>query len=123
MYVIWPKEKNLKARTSYQTVKVFKKFETYSRIFQALRIETNDEIEHLKDFLNVFIDYLKPGGRIVIISYHSIEDRIVKHSFKNLKLKNELKLIVKKPMIPTDIEVSENKRSRSAKMRIGEKNA
>jgi len=99
------------------------RLKTYSRIFQALRIETNDEIEHLKDFLNVFIDYLKPGGRIVIISYHSIEDRIVKHSFKNLKLKNELKLIVKKPMIPTDIEVSENKRSRSAKMRIGEKNA
>ena len=99
------------------------RLKTYSRIFQALRIETNDELKHLEDFLNVFIEYLKPGGRIVIISYHSVEDRIVKHSFKNLKLKNELNLIVKKPMIPSDIEVAENKRSRSAKMRIGEKNA
>jgi len=94
---------------------------TYSRIFQALRIETNHELEHLKNFLSKFINYLSPGGRVIIISYHSIEDRLVKHSFKELHQDGKLKIITKKPLIPSENEISYNSRSRSAKMRIGEK--
>ena len=72
-------------------------------------------------FLDDFINLLNPGGRIVIISYHSVEDRIVKHKLKELKHKKEIELIYKKPLIPSKEEVSINKRSRSAKMRVGEK--
>lgn len=97
------------------------RIKTYSRIFQALRIRTNNELEHLESFLDNFIHFLKPKGRIVIISYHSMEDRMVKHKFKELKLNEELKILSKKPFIPQDEEISDNRRSRSAKMRVGEK--
>ncbi len=97
------------------------RLKTYSRIFQALRIAANNELYHLSRFLDDFINLLNPGGRIVIISYHSVEDRIVKHKLKELKHKKEIELIYKKPLIPSKEEVSINKRSRSAKMRVGEK--
>ncbi|MDA7641832.1 16S rRNA (cytosine(1402)-N(4))-methyltransferase RsmH [Candidatus Marinimicrobia bacterium] len=97
------------------------RIKTYSRIFQALRIKTNNELGHLELFLNEFMKLLKPEGRIVIISYHSMEDRMVKHKFKDLKLNKELKVLTKKPLIPTEKEIFDNKRSRSAKMRVGEK--
>jgi len=97
------------------------RLKTYSRIFQALRIAVNNELDHLSRFLDDFINLLNPGGRIVIISYHSVEDRIVKHKLKELKHKKEIELIYKKPLIPSKEEVSINKRSRSAKMRVGEK--
>ena len=97
------------------------RIKTYSRIFQALRIKTNNELDHLESFLNDFMKFLKPKGRIVIISYHSMEDRMVKHKFKELKLNKELEVLSKKPFIPTDEEIFDNKRSRSAKMRVGEK--
>ena len=97
------------------------RLKTYSRIFQALRIAANNELVHLSRFLDDFINLLNPGGRIVIISYHSVEDRIVKHKLKELKHKKEIELIYKKPLIPSKEEVSINKRSRSAKMRVGEK--
>ncbi|MED5268733.1 MAG: 16S rRNA (cytosine(1402)-N(4))-methyltransferase RsmH [Candidatus Neomarinimicrobiota bacterium] len=97
------------------------RIKTYARIFQALRIKTNDELDHLSDFLNTFIDFLEPKGRIVIISYHSMEDRMVKNKFRELKKDNVLNVLSKKPFIPTDNEISLNKRSRSAKMRVGEK--
>ena len=71
------------------------RLKTYSRIFQALRIAANNELDHLKNFLSSFIDVLNPGGRIVVISYHSVEDRIVKHKFKDLKQNNMIKLIYK----------------------------
>ena len=97
------------------------RLKTYSRIFQALRIAANNELDHLRRFLDDFINLLNPGGRIVIISYHSVEDRIVKHKLKELKYKKEIELIYKKPLIPSKEEVRINKRSRSAKMRVGEK--
>tara|TARA_Y100000741_G_C18230983_1_gene549784 strand:- start:303 stop:1193 length:891 start_codon:yes stop_codon:yes gene_type:complete len=97
------------------------RIKTYSRIFQALRIETNKELKHLENFLNDFTDLLNPGGRLVVISYHSIEDRIVKHRLKDLKKEKAIELIFKKPLIPSEKEVQINKRSRSAKMRVGEK--
>ena len=97
------------------------RIKTYSRIFQALRIKTNNELDHLESFLNDFMKFLKPEGRIVIISYHSMEDRMVKHKFKDLKINKELKVLTKKPLIRYEQEILDNKRSRSAKMRVGEK--
>ena len=97
------------------------RLKTYSRIFQALRIAANNELDHLSKFLDDFISLLNPGGRIVIISYHSIEDRIVKHKLKDLKHEKKIKLIYKKPLTPSTEEVGINKRARSAKMRVGEK--
>ena len=97
------------------------RLKTYSRIFQALRIAANDELSHLNEFLDNFINLLNPGGRVVIISYHSVEDRIVKHKLKDLKHEKKIELIFKKPLTPSDEEVSINKRARSAKMRVGEK--
>ena len=97
------------------------RLKTYSRIFQALRIAANDELSHLNEFLDNFINLLNPGGRVVIISYHSVEDRIVKHKLKDLKHEKKIELIFKKPLTPSDEELSINKRARSAKMRVGEK--
>ena len=97
------------------------RLKTYSRIFQALRIAANDELSHLNEFLDNFINLLNPGGRVVIISYHSVEDRIVKHKLKDLKHEKKIELIFKKPLTPSNEEVSINKRARSAKMRVGEK--
>jgi 16S rRNA (cytosine1402-N4)-methyltransferase len=92
-----------------------------ARIFQALRIAVNDELKHLRNFLDSFIDYLEPGGRIVIISYHSLEDRMVKHAFKALNKENILSVLTKKPLPPTKAEQTTNSRSRSAKLRVAER--
>ncbi|WP_185865208.1 16S rRNA (cytosine(1402)-N(4))-methyltransferase RsmH [Blattabacterium cuenoti] len=100
----------------------------FSRLFQSIRIEVNDEINKLKNFLYQSSDIIEPGGRIAIISYHSIEDRIVKNFFKNGIIFSErkpdkipFKMIHKKVIKPTYIEVKKNPRSRSAKLRIAEK--
>ncbi len=94
-----------------------------TRVFQALRIEVNRELEVLPEALRQAVEVLKPGGRIVVISYHSLEDRIVKNYFRDLARGDDqvLKLITKKPLVPTESEVAENPRSRSAKMRVVEK--
>ena len=107
-----------------------------SRVFQALRIYVNNEMEDLKSFLETAITLLNPGGRIAVISYHSLEDRIVKEVFKYASLscicspkipicicdkQQTLKLITKKPVLPLDNEITENRRSRSAKLRVAEK--
>jgi 16S rRNA (cytosine1402-N4)-methyltransferase len=97
------------------------RLKTYSRIFQALRIAANEELNHLEEFLDNFINLLNPRGRIVVISYHSVEDRIVKHKLKDLKINKKIELIFKKPLTPSDKELNMNKRARSAKMRVGEK--
>ena len=94
---------------------------TFARVFQAFRIAINQELDRLKTFLNNFIDCLTVGGRIVIISYHSLEDRLVKHAFKNLSLNNRLSIHTKKPLTPSEHECFVNRRSRSAKLRSGER--
>lgn len=106
------------------------------RTFQALRIATNDELDQLKILINKAVSYLNPGGRIVIISFHSLEDRIVKHTFRELAedcvcppdfpicvcdKESELKIITKSPVQAEESEVEKNPRSRSAKLRAGER--
>lgn len=103
-----------------------------SQIFQALRIEVNGEMDSLKDLLATSIKSLKPGGRLAIISYHSIEDRIVKNFFKTGNFLGEeqkdffgnvstpWKVITRSPIVPDEEEVERNPRSRSAKLRIAQ---
>lgn len=102
-------------------------------IFQAIRIEVNEELEALKEMLLQTVESLKPGGRLVVISYHSLEDRLVKNFMKSGNFKGEiekdfygniispLKMISRKPIIATEEEILRNNRSRSAKLRIAEK--
>jgi len=92
-----------------------------TRIFQALRIAVNRELESIELALSCAISRLASGGRIGVISFHSLEDRIVKHLFRDYSLKNVIKIINKKPLTPTEEEVGENSASRSAKLRVAEK--
>ncbi len=86
-----------------------------TRVFQALRIATNHELENLEKVLPDAVDLLTPGGRIAVISFHSLEDRIVKHFLRN---RQDLKILTKKPIMPQDEETEINPRSRSAKLRV-----
>lgn len=92
-----------------------------TRCFQALRIAVNDELNNLRKALPQAVRLLEGGGRLLVISFHSGEDRIVKQFFKDKKENNELKIITKKPIRPTIEEIRINPRSRSAKMRVAEK--
>lgn len=109
---------------------------SFSRIFQALRILINDELGKLQEFLKNSVEVLLPGGRLVVISYHSLEDRIVKEFFRHENLKcvcpkdapvctcgkvQRLKIITRKPIVPSEEEIRANRRSRSAKMRVAER--
>lgn len=89
-----------------------------TRVFQALRIVVNEELTSLETFLNRVPDWLVPGGRTAIISFHSLEDRIVKHSLRASPL---LQVLTKKPITAQEDEMSQNPRSRSAKLRIAER--
>ena len=109
---------------------------TLSRVFQALRIYVNDELEILKNFIRKAVDLLKQGGRIVILSYHSLEDRIIKDAFRFESLdcicpkdfpvcrcekESRVKILTKKPILPSKDEVMRNPRARSAKLRAAER--
>ena len=106
----------------------------FAQVFQALRIEVNDEMGALKELLQQTPGLLKSGGRVAIITFHSLEDRLVKNFFKTGSFSEEVvdelyggkpesqfKILTKKPILPTDIETRRNKRSRSAKLRLIEK--
>jgi 16S rRNA (cytosine1402-N4)-methyltransferase len=103
----------------------------FAQVFQALRIEVNDELGALKELLQQSLSVLKPGGRIAIITFHSLEDRIVKNFFRDgtfedtaiddlygHRFENPLQMITKKPVTATEKEFKENSRSRSAKLRV-----
>jgi len=92
-----------------------------TRTFQALRIATNSELTNLEKVIEKGFNRLSIGGRISIITFHSLEDRIVKHAFSKLKKEGYANVITKKPIIPTSDEIITNPRARSAKLRIIEK--
>ena len=92
-----------------------------TRVFQALRIVVNQELENLLVALNKAINFLKPGARICVLSFHSGEDRIVKNEFKKFFRSRILNILTKKPITPSEKEISINPRARSAKLRVGGK--
>ncbi|MCD5384468.1 MAG: 16S rRNA (cytosine(1402)-N(4))-methyltransferase RsmH [Candidatus Pacebacteria bacterium] len=92
-----------------------------TKTFQALRITVNDELGAAKEALEKVMDYLKPGGKIAIITFHSLEDRLVKKLFKQWKAENKGIIITKKPITPTNEEIRDNKRARSSKLRVFQK--
>lgn len=96
-----------------------------AKVFQALRIEVNQELKDLDVFLEKTAAKLKQGARIVVISFHSLEDRIIKHTFRELSSSKKerplLKVLTKKPVVPSDTEIQRNSRSRSAKLRAAER--
>lgn len=91
-----------------------------TRVFQALRIAVNDELDALREGLHGAVGRLRGAGRIVAISFHSLEDRIVKQSFRD---DDRLDVLTKRPMLPGDREMAENRRARSAKLRAAERKA
>ena len=91
-----------------------------TRIFQALRIYVNDELGELEKVLNRLQEIIVPGGRVTIISFHSLEDRIAKNGFREAERDGILKIITKKPIVPAEEEILRNSRSRSAKLRAAE---
>jgi 16S rRNA (cytosine1402-N4)-methyltransferase len=107
-----------------------------TRVFQALRIAVNDELSTLERTLPIAIDLLRPGGRLAVISFHSLEDRIVKHGFKDASTdcicppkvpicvcdhRATVRLLNRKPIEADAVEIAQNARSRSAKLRVVEK--
>ena len=133
--------KNRPLKTTFDLVNICdkvnykRKGHSAKKVFQALRIVVNDEIKVLEKLLKDSLELLNEGGRLVVITFHSLEDRIVKHFMKehssvnipkNVIIFDEmlapLKLITRKPILPTKEELTDNSRSRSAKLRIAEKN-
>jgi 16S rRNA (cytosine1402-N4)-methyltransferase len=139
-YVIFHSKKEKKIETINdlksaieKCVKRGRENQYYAQVFQALRIEVNNELEVLKDLLTQSLEVLKPGGRLVVIAYQSLEDRLVKNIIRSGKFEGEIdkdffgnqltpfKAITRKPITPSEAEILENGRARSAKLRIAEK--
>jgi len=119
---------NRPIQTTKELVEVIKKAIPYKEVhnrkrhfatktFQSIRIEVNKELENITNFLSLAPEYLSPGGRIAVISFHSLEDRLVKHTFRNDERLRQLGDFI----VPSLEEISENPRSRSAKLRIAER--
>ncbi len=100
----------------------FTKANISKRVFQALRIAVNDELENIRVALPKSLELLESGGRVAVISFHSLEDRIVKQSFIEFEKRNMGKIITKKPVVSSKEESERNPRSKSAKLRVFEKN-
>lgn len=116
--------KNKPFKTTFDLVKIAREKipprylnKDLSKIFQALRIKVNDELENLKTALSDVVNFLETGARIVVVSYHSLEDRIVKNFFRSAE---RLKIITKKPLTASKGEIQTNSRARSAKLRAAE---
>jgi 16S rRNA (cytosine1402-N4)-methyltransferase len=100
----------------------FSRIDPATRTFQALRIWVNRELDGLDRFLEVIAARLRVGARMAVITFHSLEDRIVKHTLRALEQQGaRLKVLTRKPLVPTDAEVERNPRARSAKLRAAEK--
>jgi 16S rRNA (cytosine1402-N4)-methyltransferase len=123
--------KKNKIQTTFQLVKIIKRatpswyhhqrIHFATKTFQALRIAVNDELNNLKKALPQTLEILEKSGKLVVISFHSLEDRIVKNFFRENFKKGSLKILTKKPITPSLKEIKSNPRSRSAKLRAGEK--
>jgi 16S rRNA (cytosine1402-N4)-methyltransferase len=137
--ILYHREKN-SIKTTFELKKLFdirvsnkQENKFFARLFQALRIEVNDELNALKELLSQALDILNPSGRLVVISYHSLEDKIVKNFMKfghflNSPVKDffgnpsfPFKLVNRKPIVPSDHEIKLNNKARSAKLRVCEK--
>lgn len=126
-----PIETTEELKKVFSYIPQFKQNKVYAQIFQAIRIEVNQELEALKEMLLQAHRILKPGGRLVVISYHSLEDRLVKRFLKNGMFEGEperdiygnfaktFELLQSKATIPSTEEIDENSRARSAKLRTG----
>jgi 16S rRNA (cytosine1402-N4)-methyltransferase len=123
---------NLVAKSVYTKEKIH----PATRTFQALRIAVNHELDILQQFINDSVDILKPNGRLAIISFHSLEDRIIKQTFQKLSGKcfcpprfpqcvcganKQVEILTRKPIVPSELEINENPRARSAKLRVIQK--
>lgn len=111
-------EKALYTPKKYQKKR---KIHPATRVFQALRIAVNDELKSLEYFLNNVCEFLAGGSRIVVVSFHSLEDRLVKSAFRKGQDVSSLEILTKKPLSPLDSEIRENVRARSAKLRAAER--
>jgi 16S rRNA (cytosine1402-N4)-methyltransferase len=96
-----------------------------TRTFQAVRIWVNRELEGLGDCLHAVAGRLRPGGRLVVITFHSLEDRVVKHVLRSMQAAGEcgLRVLTKRPLVPAAVEIDRNPRARSAKLRAAEVSA
>ena len=138
---MFERKKN-KISTTYDLADLIKKTKPHkkpyrihpaTKTFQALRIFINNELEELKNFINDSLSLLAPGSRLVLITFHSLEDRLVKNFIKKGKFEGELekdffgnpqlkfKAVNRKPILPAEEEIKNNNRARSAKLRIAEK--
>ena len=130
----WSFDSNEQLISLLERMYIGDKHRYFSQVFQALRIEVNGEIDALKEMLEAAKSVLVPGGRLVVLTYHSLEDKLVKHFMKSGtfdgmpiqdafgNIEKPFKVITKKPLLPSNDEIRQNSRARSAKLRIAEKN-